>query len=86
MIFPSIDDLMRNMDSKYTLVVTVAKRARQLVDGASKLTNSDSDKLVTIAIDEVHERKITYTCAKNEKKPVNGAVNNTVNDSGENIS
>lgn len=71
MIFPSINDLMKNMDSKYTLVVTVAKRARQLVDGASKLAKSDSDKPVTVAIDEVYREKITYTRAKNGAKQVN---------------
>ena len=35
MIFPSLSDLMKNVDSKYTLSVAVAKRARQLTNGAS---------------------------------------------------
>jgi DNA-directed RNA polymerase subunit omega len=78
MIFPSINDLMKNMDSKYTLVVTVAKRARQLVDGALNLSKSNSDKPVTIAIDEVYRGEITYTRAKNETKQVQ--------DTGEKIS
>ncbi len=61
MIFPSLSDLMKNVDSKYTLAVTVAKRARQLTDGATKLVNNNSDKPVTIAIHEVHEGRITYS-------------------------
>lgn len=61
MIFPSLSDLMKNVDSKYTLAVTVAKRARQLTDGASKLVNNNSDKPVTIAIHEVYEGKVTYS-------------------------
>ena len=65
MIFPSLSDLMKNMDSKYTLVVTIAKRARQLVDGASKLVKCNSDKPVTVAINEVYEGKITYVRTKN---------------------
>lgn len=68
MIFPSLSDLMKNMDSKYTLVVTVAKRARQLVDGASKLVKCNADKPVTIAINEVYEEKITYVRTKSGVK------------------
>ena len=64
MIFPSLSDLMKNVDSKYTLVVAVAKRARQLTEGSSKLVRCNSDKPVTIAIHEVYEGKITYLRTK----------------------
>ena len=33
MLYPSIDLLMKKADSKYSLVVLAAKRARQLLDG-----------------------------------------------------
>ncbi len=65
MIYPSINDLMKKVDSRYTLVVETAKRARQLVDGANKLTKVNSDKEVTIAIQEIAEDKITYVRTKN---------------------
>jgi len=39
MIEPSINSLLEKVDSRYTLVVATAKRARQLTDGANKLTN-----------------------------------------------
>lgn len=65
MIYPSINDLMKKVDSRYTLVVEAAKRARQLVDGAPKLTKVNSDKEVTIAIHEISEDKITYVRTKN---------------------
>ncbi len=65
MIYPSINELMKKVDSRYTLVVEAAKRARQLVDGASKLTKVNSDKEVTIAIHEISEDKITYVRTKN---------------------
>jgi len=45
-------------------VVAVAKRARQLVDGQPKLTNVNSNKPVTIAINELYENKITYERTK----------------------
>ena len=65
MIYPSINDLMKKVDSRYTLVVEAAKRARQLVDGANKLTKVNSDKEVTVAIHEISEDKITYVRTKN---------------------
>ena len=60
MISPDIKDLMRNMDSRYTLVVAAAKRARQLTAGAEPLTKFRSDKPVTLAIHEIAEGKVEY--------------------------
>ena len=60
MIDPSINSLMKKVDSRYTLVVAAAKRARQLTDGARKLTQCDADKVVTVAVNEIDENKITY--------------------------
>jgi len=65
MIEPSINSLMKRMDSRYTLVVATAKRARQLAEGAPKLVDCNSDKPVTIAIQEINENKITYVRTKN---------------------
>lgn len=64
MIEPSIESLLTKVDSRYTLVVATAKRARQLTDGAHKLTKCNSEKAVTIAINEVDENKITYVRTK----------------------
>lgn len=55
---------MKKVDSRYTLVVEAAKRARQLVDGSQKLTKVNSDKEVTIAIHEIADDKITYVRTK----------------------
>ena len=60
MILPDIKVLMEQMDSRYTLVVAVSKRARQIVDGNLKLTNFNSDKAVTLAIHEIAESRISY--------------------------
>jgi len=64
MIYPTLMSLLEKVDSKYTLVVAVAKRARQLVDGQPKLTNVNSNKPVSIAINELYEDKITYERTK----------------------
>lgn len=60
MIYPTLSSLLNKVDSKYTLVVAVAKRARQIIDGQPKLTKVESSKPVTIAINEINEDKITY--------------------------
>ncbi|AEV69311.1 DNA-directed RNA polymerase subunit omega [Acetivibrio clariflavus] len=64
MIEPGISSLLEKVDSRYTLVVATAKRARQLTDGAHKLTDCQSDKPVTVAINEIDENKITYIRTK----------------------
>jgi DNA-directed RNA polymerase subunit omega len=64
MIEPSLNALLEKVDSRYTLVVETAKRARQLVDGFHKLTKCTSEKPVTVAINEINENKITYIRTK----------------------
>lgn len=64
MIEPGISSLLTKVDSRYTLVVAAAKRARQITEGAHKLTECESDKAVTIAINEIDENKITYIRTK----------------------
>ncbi|MBU5437768.1 DNA-directed RNA polymerase subunit omega [Tissierella sp. MSJ-40] len=61
MLNPSINDLSNKGDSRYTLVMLTAKRARQLVDGAKPLIETTSKKPVSIAIEEMVEGKISYT-------------------------
>lgn len=64
MIYPELKTLMERVDSRYSLVVQVAKRARQLVAGDEPLVDMDSSKSVTVAIQEVAEGKIGYRRTK----------------------
>lgn len=64
MINPSIDILVTKVDSKYTLVVLAAKRAREIMDGSASLVESKSNKQVTIALEEISQDKITYERTK----------------------
>lgn len=57
---PSLDVLRDRVDSRYTLVVCVAKRARQLLEGGKALVECDSDKPVTVALQELAANKITF--------------------------
>ena len=62
MIYPTLKTLMTKVDSKYTLVVAVAKRARQLVSGAPPLIDEGNvaDRPVTTAILEIEADAVTY--------------------------
>ncbi len=64
MIYPSLDVLVTKVDSKYTLVVLAAKRAREIMDGANTLVDCKSSKQVTIALEEVAQDKISYERTK----------------------
>jgi len=60
MINPSIVDLKERVGDKYSLVVITSKRARQLIQGEKPLVNVDSNKPLTIAINEVDQGKIDF--------------------------
>ena len=60
MLNPSLSNLLKNGESKYTLVMVTSKRARQLIDGEKPLVETSSSKPVTIALEELLERKIEF--------------------------
>lgn len=61
---PSINSLLKKVDDRFTLCSMAGKRARQLVDGAPKLTNFASNNPVIIAIHEINEDKFTNVKTK----------------------
>ena len=64
MIHPSLDTLVTKVDSKYTLVTLAAKRAREIMNGDAQLTQSKSNKPVTIALEEIARNRIVYERTK----------------------
>lgn len=61
MVEPSIDYLAEKVDSKYTLVILAAKRARELtVPGVNS-----AEKEVSSALKEIGSGTITYERTKN---------------------
>lgn len=64
MINPSLDVLVTKVDSKYTLVVLAAKRARELLEGDHSLIESKSHKQVTVALQEIASGRISYERTK----------------------
>jgi DNA-directed RNA polymerase subunit omega len=67
MTSPSIIDLLDHADCRYTLVVDVSKRARQLVGGAPTLINTKEKKPLVVAIDEINGGLITYDRPQEEE-------------------
>ena len=64
MCYPSIDALVKKVDTKYTLVTLAAMRARELTDGALPLLDEKRKKTVTLALEEIYKDKITYSDEK----------------------
>ncbi len=60
LLYPAIDKLKDQVDSKYTLCIMAAKRARDLTDGKPKLTLAENDKPLSIATKEISESYISY--------------------------
>lgn len=60
MLNPSFDHVLEKGDSRYTLVMLTAKRARQIVEGSEPLVDTKSNKPVTVAIEEIIEGKVKY--------------------------
>ena len=64
MLEPSVDELQEEINSKYTLVILSARRARELNDSAKSLIeNPKSEKPVGVALEEINAGKL-YTADK----------------------
>ena len=60
LLYPSVDLLKTKVDSKYTLVIMAAKRARDIMDGKPMLVDIDTDKPVSVAMAEIADNLISY--------------------------
>ena len=70
MLHPSYSDLINVVNSDvepgehpiiqscYSIVIATAKRARQLIAGEEPLVETDSNKPLSIAVEELAERKV----------------------------
>lgn len=65
---PSLDKLMTKVDSRYTLVSIVAKRARELTKQVQENSEEEAKKPVTTALFEIVEDKISYIPPKSKNK------------------
>ena len=70
MIHPSYSDLMKVVNSevepgeakvvnsRYSIVMATSKRARQIIDGEESFVESQSNKPLSVAIEELNRGKI----------------------------
>ena len=58
------EDIDIKVNSRYTIVIAAAKRARQLIDGDEPLSDTESGKAVSIAINEMYEGKLAISLSK----------------------
>lgn len=75
MIQPSIDELLKKADSKYSLAVVAAKRARELVGGSERLSDAPTNKSVSIALCEIGEGHVRY---RYNEPVVSSHINSTI--------
>ena len=61
MLYPSMNQLLKNVPSRYLLVNVTAKRARQISDDVDKKDNAICEKPVRSAINDIAEGRL---CAK----------------------
>lgn len=57
MFNPDLKELLKNTNSRYSLVVATAKRARQIQDEYIEKEETLDEKVVSLAIDELHDGK-----------------------------
>ena len=57
---PPIGELLEKVDCRYTLAVEASKRAREIIAGAIPLIETKETKPLSIAIEEINLRLITY--------------------------
>ncbi|AIE59599.1 DNA-directed RNA polymerase subunit omega [Bacillus methanolicus MGA3] len=69
MLYPSIDELMKKIDSKYSLVTVAAKRARDLQqNGKLCLDHYVSHKFVGKALEEIYMDRLHFTTDSSKKE------------------
>ena len=63
----SIDELLKQCNSIYKLVVIAAKRAKELSGGAPKFVETDLKKITSIALEEIRQGKVLYKAKEEEE-------------------
>lgn len=81
MLKPSINEVLSKIDNRYYLVGTVAKRAREIIDGAevNVLNKQRETKPVSLATQEVAEGKISYRVLTQEEIELQEAKEEQIN-------
>ncbi len=79
MLHPSYTDLMKVVNnnsenehpvvnSRYSIVMATAKRARQIIDGAEPLVDDVDNKPLSIAIEELYDGKVKILASDEDEE------------------
>ena len=70
MVEPSVNEVMelRNIKSKYSLVIITAKRARDIVTTGVSFSDCNSLKPVSVALNEIYENKVSFRFKDEQEK------------------
>ena len=68
MIEPSVVDLLDKIHDRYSLVMLTSKRARQIIEGSEPKISVDSNKPLTIAINEIDKDAFEFEIIEQELK------------------
>ncbi len=63
----SMEDLVKNVNSQYKLVLVAAQRANALAGGAPPLVVTKSKKVAAAALEEIAKGKVHYEETKDTK-------------------
>ena len=69
MLYPSINEIKHKADSRYTLVILAAKRARDIIDGKPALVDCRVNRPVSIAAKEINEDMIKVRYPEDDPAP-----------------
>ncbi len=65
MLNPSVNDLLKKTDNRYSLVIVTSKRAREIIQEESEAEGDSVNKPIALAIDEFYHDE--YKAVKLEK-------------------
>ena len=69
MLYPSINEIKHKADSRYTLVILAAKRARDIIDGKPALVDCRVNRPVSNAAKEINEDLIKVRYPEDDPAP-----------------
>lgn len=59
LVKPTVLELLTKVDNRFRLVSVTSKRARQIAEGSTPLTQKEEPSPVSFAADEIAEGKVT---------------------------
>ncbi len=72
MSYPVTDRPQDQVESRYTLVILAAKRAKQLREGAPRLIETSSTNPLTVALEEIAAGKVTFDVPSHDEISASG--------------